>query len=98
MKGMPSVALAEQPGADRSEDVVLVLPNAVALLDGATSLRPTVYTGGWYAQQLTDALRPRLSSHDDLADLLADAIAEVTETHALTPGQAPSSTVALLRW
>lgn len=95
---MPKVTVAEQAGATITEDVVLVLPSAVALLDGATSLRPTDRTGGWYAQQLAEALRPRLESDTDLADLLADSIAEVSETNALAPGQAPSSTVSLLRW
>ena len=42
---MPQVRTAEAPGdhpsgSALSEDVVLVLPNAVAVLDGATSLRP----------------------------------------------------------
>ncbi|MDR7302311.1 protein phosphatase 2C domain-containing protein [Haloactinomyces albus] len=102
---MPSVEVAEQAGAERSEDVVLTLPNAVAVLDGATSLRPTSHTGGWYADRLTAALRPRLAVHSerghgdtDLADLLAASISEVTAAHGLRPGRAPSSTVALLRW
>jgi hypothetical protein len=95
---MPSVEVAEQAGEEHSEDVVLVLPEAVALLDGATSLRPTARTGGWYASRLTEALGARLGSGADLADILADSIAEVAETHGLRPGRAPSSTVALLRW
>ncbi|RCW46950.1 hypothetical protein DFQ14_101290 [Halopolyspora algeriensis] len=105
---MPSVEVAEQAGTEHSEDVVLTLPNAVALLDGATSLRPTACTGGWYAGELAAALRPRLTARTDpggrahtradLADLLAEAIAEVATTHGLQPGHAPSSTVAVLRW
>jgi hypothetical protein len=95
---MPVVQVAERAGTDISEDVVRTLPNAVALLDGATSVRPRTRTGGWYAEQLGDALVPRLSTNADLADLLADAIAEVTDRYGLTPGDAPSSTVSLLRW
>lgn len=95
---MPSVEVAEQAGAEVSEDVVLVLPNAVALLDGATSLRPTPRTGGWYAARLAEALGPRLESDGDLTQVLANSIAEVVSTYDLHPGSAPSSTVALLRW
>lgn len=95
---MAKVEVAERAGGEHSEDVVLTLPNAVALLDGATSVRPTAYTGGWYAHRLTEALRPRLGEASDLADLLAGAITEVAERHELRPGQAPSSTVSLLRW
>lgn len=100
---MPSVEVAERAGAEHSEDVVLTLPNAVVLLDGATSLRPTDYTGGWYTGELSEALRPRLTApweygSADLADLLAGAIAEVAGAHGLPPGAAPSSTAALLRW
>ncbi|MBA8827199.1 hypothetical protein FHX42_004583 [Saccharopolyspora lacisalsi] len=95
---MVSVEVAERAGGERSEDVVLTLPNAVALLDGATSVRPTEYTGGWYAQRLVEALRPRLSTSDDLADLLAAAITEVADRYGLRAGRAPSSTASLLRW
>lgn len=95
---MPSVDIAEQAGSEVSEDVVRVLPRAVSVLDGATSLRPTARTGGWYAHQLSDALEPRLDSDTDLAQALADAITQVAENHGLRPGDSPSSTVALLRW
>lgn len=95
---MPEIAVAEQAGAANTEDVVLVLPQAVAVLDGATSLRPTARTGGWYARNLAEALRPRLRSPADLADVLAESIAEVSEAYGLRPGASPSSTVSLMRW
>ncbi len=95
---MPQVDVAEAPGQERSEDVVLTVDNAVAVLDGATSLRPTTHTGGWYAETLAGALRPRLATDMDLADLLSGAIDEVSREHGLEPGNAPSSTVAVLRW
>lgn len=88
-------------GAPRpSEDVVAVLPNAVVLLDGATSLRPGLRSGGWYASLLAGALAGRLTGYPDmdLADLLAAAIRSVARDHGLTPGGSPSSTVALVRW
>lgn len=105
---MPNVEVAEQagdrltppdPAANLSEDVVLVLPNAVAVLDGATSLHPGTRSGGWYAARLAEALEPRLAEPGrDLADVLANAIAELVATFGLRPGAAPSSTVSLLRW
>lgn len=101
---MPSVEVAEQAGdhfsgSGQSEDVVLVLPNAVAVLDGATSLSPAARTGGWYAAQLAEALRPRLAVPDaDLADVLAESISDVADTWELRPGASPSSTASLLRW
>ncbi|SFD94618.1 Protein phosphatase 2C [Actinopolyspora alba] len=109
---MPTVEVAEQAGTEPSEDVVLTLPNAVAVLDGATSLRPTEHTGGWYAAELATALRHRLDptpvpdsgSHPDsgaapdLADSLASAIDEVSTAHGLRPGNSPSTTVSILRW
>ncbi|WP_243790281.1 protein phosphatase 2C domain-containing protein [Saccharopolyspora gloriosae] len=105
---MPNVEVAEragdrltppEPGTTASEDVVLVLPNAVAVSDGATSLHPGARTGGWYAARLAEALEPRLAQPEaDLADLLASAIAELVVTFGLQPGASPSSTASLLRW
>jgi len=102
----PKIEVAERPGvgldgAPRpSEDVVVVLPGAVVLLDGATSLDPAQPSGGWYASRLAGELAGRLTGYPDtdLADLLAAAIKTVARDNSLTPGAAPSSTVALLRW
>jgi hypothetical protein len=106
MNAVPVVEVAERPGVGLdgkvrpSEDVVVVLPNAVALLDGATSLRPGLRSGGWYASRLAGELAGRLTGYPsmDLADLLAAAIRAVARENALTPGESPSSTVALARW
>lgn len=103
---MPRVEVAEQPGvgldgAQRpSEDVVIVLPNAVIVLDGATTLRRELPSGGWYAAELAGALAGRLSAAPDadLADLLAASIRALARQSGLIPGAAPSSTVAVLRW
>ena len=102
----PRIEVAERPGVGLdgtvrpSEDVVVVLPNAVVLLDGATSLDPALPSGGWYAARLAGELAGRLTGYPatDLADLLAAAIKAVARDHDLVPGAAPSSTVALLRW
>jgi hypothetical protein len=102
----PRIEVAERPGVGLdgavrpSEDVVVVLPQAVVLLDGATSVDPELPTGGWYASRLAGELAGRLAGYPDtdLADLLAAAIKTVARDHELTPGRSPSSTVALLRW
>ncbi|HEU5469755.1 MAG TPA: hypothetical protein VFV67_03825 [Actinophytocola sp.] len=103
---MPRITVAEQAGvgldgAPRpSEDVVLVRPDAVIVLDGATSLRPELPSGGWYAHRLAGQLAEELAAHPDAAlpDLLAGAIGTLAAAAGLTPGHSPSSTVALLRW
>src|SRR5262245_6552153 len=102
----PRIEVAERPGVGLdgdvrpSEDVVVVLPNAVVLLDGATSLDPDLPSGGWYAARLAGELAGRLAGYPDtdLADLLAAAIKSVARDHDLAPGRSPSSTVALFRW
>lgn len=103
---MPRIEVAERPGVGLdgavrpSEDVVTVLPNAVVLLDGATSLDPDLPSGGWYASRLAGELSGRLVGYPDadLADLLAAAIKALARDQGLVPGESPSSTVALLRW
>lgn len=102
----PKIDIAERPGVGLdgeprpSEDVVVALPNAVVLLDGATSLRPELPSGGWYAVRLARELAGRVVGYPDadLADLLAAAIKTVARDHGLVPGESPSSTVAVVRW
>lgn len=97
----PHVTVAERPaGTKPSQDRLHVLPNAVVVLDGATSSDPGPRDGGWYAGVLGDVLAARLRAEPaaDLAGCLAAAIAEVAAAHDLRPGEAPSSTVTLLRW
>ncbi|HWM02147.1 MAG TPA: hypothetical protein VNP92_07385 [Actinophytocola sp.] len=106
MNAAPVVEVAERPGVGLdgqvrpSEDVVVVLPNAVVLLDGATTLRPGLPSGGWYASRLAGQLAGRLTGFPDmdLADLLAGSIRAVARDNGLEPGESPSSTVALVRW
>lgn len=102
----PRIEVAERPGVGLdgavrpSEDVVVVLSNAVVLLDGATSLDPALPAGGWYASRLAGELAGRLTGYPDtdLSDLLAASIKAVARDNQLVPGASPSSTVALLRW
>jgi hypothetical protein len=88
-------------GADRpTEDRIVVLDNAVILLDGATALDERDRTAAWYVDHLSAELANRLHADPvaDLREVLAAAITAVATVHALTPGTSPSSTAALLRW
>jgi len=103
---MPEIEIAEQAGVGAdgnprpSEDYVAVLDNAVLLLDGATSADPGLPPGGWYANLLVQRLADGLTAAPDadLGEVLAKAIADVAGAHCLTPGNAPSSTVSIVRW
>ncbi|MFL6143607.1 MAG: hypothetical protein ACJ72N_17315 [Labedaea sp.] len=101
---MPRVEVAEEAGvgldgaARPSEDVVVVRPDAVIVLDGATTLRPELPSGGWYARRLAETIAARLDRATPLTDVLAAAIEALAAEAALVPGAAPSSTVAMLRW
>lgn len=103
---MPDIEVAEDAGVGLdgtprpTEDRVVVLDNAVLVLDGVTSQEPGLPSGGWYsgllAARLGDELRA--APERELDHLLADAIAGVSAEHGLRARQAPSSTVAMLRW
>jgi hypothetical protein len=103
---MPEIAIAERAGVGAdghprpTEDHVVVLDNAVLVLDGATSADPSQPPGGWYAERLAKRLAGdlRAAPEADLSDVLAGAIAAVTAEHRLRPQRSPSSTVAAVRW
>ncbi|MFC6089414.1 protein phosphatase 2C domain-containing protein [Saccharothrix lopnurensis] len=106
---MPEITTVERAGVGLdglprpTEDRVVVLPDAVVLLDGATSPTPRARDGGWHSRHLAAALTTELTraptgSPVDLADALARAIERLAREHGLTPGDSPSSTVAVLRW
>lgn len=102
----PMITTAEAAGvgidgaARPTEDRIVVLDNAVILLDGATALEPRARTAAWYAEHLGAELAAHLHQNPtaDLRALLAKAITTLARTHHLTPGTAPSSTVAITRW
>ncbi|HEY3606082.1 MAG TPA: hypothetical protein VGL06_01200 [Pseudonocardiaceae bacterium] len=104
--GEPRIAVAEAAGVgidglDRpTEDHVVLLPTAVILADGATALRDDELSGGWYAEHLCQGLATHLTDQPtaDLRALLSKTITDLSREHLLTPGSAPSSTVAVLRW
>ncbi|MEU4802342.1 hypothetical protein [Actinosynnema sp. NPDC023587] len=102
---MPEITTAERAGvgpdgAPRpTEDRIVVLENAVVLLDGATSPTPRARDGGWHSARLAAQFGPA-DGHlrGDLADELAAAIARLAAEHGLVPGDSPSSTAAIVRW
>ena len=96
----PQVEVSTRPALGRqNQDRTLVLPHAAAALDGATDPdEPTGRDGGWYADQLTDALRTTLTPGRPIPDAVAAAISTVARNGGLTSGSAPSSTVAVAAW
>lgn len=96
---------AGTPGED-NEDFVAAVPGAVVLLDGAGIRGAEAicrHGTAWYTHRLGGALIGRLSRGDGrpLADLLTEAILEVTDAHRDTcdveDPSSPQSTVALFR-
>lgn len=90
---------ASLPGrAGPGQDRWATTRHGLIVLDGATALGPDAPPAERYVDALLDALRTRLDATGDLRTVIAEAIAAVTDHLTLTPGTAPSSTVALLRW
>ncbi|RKT57970.1 hypothetical protein [Saccharothrix australiensis] len=100
----PEITTAERAGVGLdgeprpTEDRVVVLPDAVVLLDGATSPTPRERDGGWHSRALADEFRALGGLRGDLADELAGVIGRLADRHGLVPGDSPSSTVAIVRW
>lgn len=91
---------ATRPGTGKSnQDRVRCLPNAVAVLDGASSEWPAERDGGWYAENLASALelamRDPTARVRGLQSILHEAIGGV----ATKMGEdRPSCTVGLASW
>jgi hypothetical protein len=94
------VLTAELAGNGTSQDRLILLGNAVLVLDGASSAEDKQHDGGWYAEQLGAAMAGALRSRPerDLQHLLAESIRAIRDQHKLMPGASPSSTVAIARW
>lgn len=91
---------ATRPGTGKSnQDRVRCVPNAVAVLDGASSEWPAERDGGWYAENLASALEPAVCDPAGrvrgLQSILREAIGAVA---ARMGGDRPSCTVGLARW
>ncbi len=90
---------------DSNQDRSLVGPTYAAVLDGATDFahdheKTRERDGGWYAQQLAQALRHHLDLNPQLAlPLIVEAaISDLVQQHQLHPQDCPTSTIALARW
>ncbi|GAA1173397.1 hypothetical protein F4556_007064 [Kitasatospora gansuensis] len=95
------VRTGERPGTagKLTEDHVVVLPDAVIVLDGVSTVSGDEPRGGWYARTLGAWLARELDGggDPDLRVVLAEAIRAVAAEHRLLPGRSPAATVAVLR-
>ncbi|MFC5996023.1 hypothetical protein ACFQE5_17600 [Pseudonocardia hispaniensis] len=93
------VHTAQLPGAETSADRVIVTPDAVIVLDGASAFLPVDVEPGTYAETLGRDIAAELhqAAGRPIADAVAEAIRRTTEKLDLRPGASPSSTVAILR-
>jgi hypothetical protein len=95
------IRCAEQGSGTRpSEDRIFITDQAVIVLDGAAQPQRTERDGGWIADRLGAELAGRLEDRPnaDLGEILASSIREVAQVHDLRPGEAPSTTVVIVRW
>ncbi|MGW4651017.1 hypothetical protein [Kitasatospora sp. NPDC004289] len=96
------VLVGERPGGGPerlTEDHIVVLPDAVVVLDGVSTVSDETPLGGWYARTLGAQLSEQLLGRPalPLPALLASAIAAVAAEHGLRPGRGPAATVAVVR-
>ncbi|WP_345606189.1 hypothetical protein [Pseudonocardia adelaidensis] len=90
---------AQLPGAETSTDRVIVTPDAVIVLDGASAYLPSAIGPGTYAETLGRNIAAELhqAPGTPIANAVAEAIRRTSEQLDLRPGASPSSTVAILR-
>jgi len=93
------VTAAQLPPAPASEDKLMITGTAVIMLDGASAFRPVPVAAAVYAEALGRSLRDSLtaSPDGDLCGILGEAISRTARELRLTPGDSPSSTVAIIR-
>ncbi|WP_457032532.1 protein phosphatase 2C domain-containing protein [Kitasatospora sp. P5_F3] len=95
------VRTGERPGTPGrlTEDHIVVLPDAVIVLDGVSTVTGDEPRGGWYARTLGAELARAFGdgAGPDLRVVLAEAIRAVAAEHRLLPGRSPAATVAVLR-
>jgi len=93
------VDVAQLPEPPEGQDRVHTAPNAVIVLDGATAFGPGAVDAGTYADELGGRIAAYLANRPsaELAGVLAAAIADTRDHLGLSPGDAPSSTVSIVR-
>lgn len=91
----------ELPGnpARPSEDRIVILPNAVIVLDGVSTLHDGQPRGGWYAAELGVRIADQLTKEPDgdLRELLEKAITDMVRDHSPVAGASPATTVSIVR-
>jgi len=101
---MPSrvsaLVTATRPGTGKSnQDRVRLLPDGVAVLDGASSEWPSQRDGGWYAENLASELELAVAEPSTLRGGLRSALEGAISAVAARMGEdRPSCTVGLARW
>lgn len=90
------VYAAQHPAAS-DEDRIFVSDTGVIALDGATSFAASRLSTKEYVETLGTYMRDRLDGHEELTTILYDAIELTTQDLRLSPDNAPSSTVAMIR-
>lgn len=95
----PHFAVAQEPDAEHSQDRAFITPHAAVVLDGATPFVPVDVDTATYVDTLGGHIVDALGQEPagDLGDLVAESIRLTTQVLDLHPGNAPSSTVAILR-
>ncbi|MCX2733504.1 protein phosphatase 2C domain-containing protein [Saccharopolyspora sp. NFXS83] len=93
------IETAQLPDYADSDDKILTTENAVIVLDGASAFRPVPVPASLYAATLGEALQLRLRQEPaaDLRAVLSESIRAAVDMLELTPGDSPSSTVAIVR-
>ncbi|MCA1186479.1 hypothetical protein LCD36_08480 [Saccharopolyspora sp. 6T] len=93
------IETAQLPDYADSDDKILTTENAVIVLDGASAFRPVPVPASRYAATLGETLQLRLSQEPaaDLRAILSESIRAAADVLELTPGDSPSSTVAIVR-
>jgi hypothetical protein len=93
------VRFSQLPGGTASADRMVVIPDAVIVLDGASAFEPVDVGPGIYAETLGHSIADELrqASEMPVAAAVAEAIRRTTAELDLRPGASPSSTVAVLR-
>jgi len=93
------IEYAELAGRGGSDDRTFLTPNAVIMLDGASAFVPVPVPAAQYAEVLGQHIRDALLSdpEGDLTEIVRAAIAATRAQLGLTPGESPSSTVAIAR-
>lgn len=97
---MYTVTSAQLPEPPEGADRIFITPNAVIVLDGASAFGPANPDPATYVDRLGAGARDALAADPraNLVEVLARSIEATAGELVLTPGLAPSSTVAIARW